>query len=92
MERSILGLRITDRMLHSKTGIVGVGKKAARLKWDWAGHANSMHEVGRRRRGQPRSRWRDDLDAHCWSEVALKKRTWKDMREAFVQQWDIKGN
>ncbi|XP_063619671.1 uncharacterized protein LOC134792332 [Cydia splendana] len=40
MERSILGVRRTDRIrnteLRSKTGIVDVGMKAAMLKWDWA--------------------------------------------------------
>ena len=38
-------------------------------------------------------RWRDDLNAHCngWFEVTLEKTTWKDVGEAFAQQWDIYG-
>ncbi|CAG9118738.1 unnamed protein product [Plutella xylostella] len=49
--------------------------KTAKLKWAWAGHVCRMHpdrwarivtewvpNDGRRRRGRPRRRWRDDLD------------------------------
>ena len=110
MERSILGVKRSDRIrnttLRSNTGITDVGKKAARLKWDWAGHVSRMQNDrwakvstqwvpadGRRRRGRPKKRWRDDLDAHCngWFEVALEKTTWKDVGEAFAQQWDTNG-
>lgn len=28
----------------AKTGITDVGKKTARLKWDWAGHVTGMHQ------------------------------------------------
>ena len=81
MERSILSVKRTDRIrnttLRSKTGIIDVGNKAARLKWNWAGHVSRMHpdrwanvttqwvpEGGRRRRGRPRKRWKDDLEAY----------------------------
>ena len=59
----------------------------AKLSTQW------VPEDGRRRRSRPRRRLRDDLDVHCdgWSEVALEKGAWKDMGEAFAQQWDIKG-
>ncbi|XP_061723667.1 uncharacterized protein LOC133529882 [Cydia pomonella] len=47
MERSILGIKLTDRIrnttLRSKTRIADVGEKTARLKWDWAGHVYRMH-------------------------------------------------
>ena len=64
-------------MEKSKTGIVHVGKMAARRKWDWAGHVSRMRdgrwailsmqwvpEDGPPRRGRPRRRWQDELDAH----------------------------
>lgn len=39
MERSFLGLNRSDRVRNTttclKTGIIDVGEKAARLKWDW---------------------------------------------------------
>ena len=48
MERSILGVKLTDRVrnttLRSKTQIVDVAIKAAKLKWDWAGHVCRMPE------------------------------------------------
>ncbi|CAB0027912.1 unnamed protein product, partial [Trichogramma brassicae] len=80
MERSVLGVKLTDRIpnstIRSKTGIFDVGRKAAKLKWDWAGHVCRMPQdrwarlatewipAGwRRKRGRPRTRWSDDLDA-----------------------------
>lgn len=32
---------IFDNWLHSKTGILDVGIKAAKFKWDWVGHVNT---------------------------------------------------
>jgi hypothetical protein len=107
MERSILGVKRTDRVrnttLRSKTRIADVGVKTARLKWDWAGHVCRMHPDrwaniatnwvpcdGRRRRGRPRRRWRDDLDAflNSWAEEAQTRESWGTQGEAFAQQWD----
>ncbi|KAJ2950316.1 hypothetical protein O0L34_g11682 [Tuta absoluta] len=109
MERSILGVKRMDRVrnttLRSKTRITDVGKKAAKLKWDWAGHVCRMHPERwaklttefipkeRRRRGRPRKRWRDDLVDYepNWSETATDRKAWKERGEAFAQQWDTVG-
>ncbi|KAJ2937401.1 hypothetical protein O0L34_g19084 [Tuta absoluta] len=107
MERSILGVKRIDRVrnttLRSKTGIMDVGKKSAKLKWDWAGHVCRMHpdrwaiiatqwvpESGRRRRGRPRRRWRDDLVAFSsdWQSETGDRAEWRKRGEAFAQQWD----
>ena len=71
-----------------------MGNKTARLKYDWAGHVRRMHqdqwtrvitqwmpEDGRRCRGRPRKRWRDDLDAFMrdWPEKAIQRKEWKAM-------------
>ncbi|KAJ2948721.1 hypothetical protein O0L34_g7979 [Tuta absoluta] len=61
MERSILGVKKIDRIrnttLRSKTGIIDVGKKSAKLKWDWAGHVCRMgknnNELGAKRWSPP---------------------------------------
>ncbi|CAG9135614.1 unnamed protein product [Plutella xylostella] len=47
---------------------------------------------GRRRRGRPRRRWRDDLDKFesNWAESAQDRRVWKEKGEAFAQQWETK--
>ncbi|XP_047995471.1 uncharacterized protein LOC125233473 [Leguminivora glycinivorella] len=46
MERSILGVKLTDRIrnsiLRSKTKVADVALTAAKLKWDWAGHICRM--------------------------------------------------
>ncbi|KAL0803449.1 hypothetical protein ABMA28_017178 [Loxostege sticticalis] len=47
MERSVLGIRRTDRVrnttIRSQTGITDISKKTAKLKWEWAGHVSRMH-------------------------------------------------
>ncbi len=35
--------RIRNTVIRSKTGVADVGQKAAKLKWDWAGHVSRMH-------------------------------------------------
>lgn len=102
MERSILGLKRIDRVrntvLRSMTGITDVGNKSARLKWDWAGHVSRMPPDswatiytpwvpdGRRYRGRPRKRWRDELDAfeRGWWEEARDRERWKSLGETFA--------
>jgi hypothetical protein len=78
--------------LRTKTGIVDVGARTAKLKWDWTGHVCQMHaerwanlatewlpQDGFRGRGRPKTRWRDDLDDHDRGE-------WWKKGEAFAQQ------
>ena len=47
MERSIIGVKRTDRVrntaLRSITQVIDVGVKTAKLKWEWAGHVARMH-------------------------------------------------
>ena len=97
MERSILNVKLTDRIrntiLRSRTQIADVAHKAARLKWDWAGHVCRMPlqlwariaqewspETARRGRGRPRRRWRDALDAfHAnYREEVQHRQKWKE--------------
>ncbi|CAG9119682.1 unnamed protein product [Plutella xylostella] len=96
--RSRLGNHVVDG--------VPVGKYAndtAKLKWAWAGHVCRMHpdrwarivtewvpSDGRRRRGRPRRRWRDDLDRFLpqWPKEAHDRERWSIHKEAFAQQWD----
>ncbi|PZC72867.1 hypothetical protein B5X24_HaOG210392 [Helicoverpa armigera] len=110
MERSLLGIKRTDRIrntvIRSRTGVADVGRKAATLKWNWAGHVSRMHperwatiitqwtpQDGHRRRGRPRKRWRDELDAFRpdWWTRSKDREEWKRDGEAFAQQWDTTG-
>lgn len=69
-----------------------VGYLAARLKWNWAGRVCRILDelwaaisprwipnIGRRLRGRPKKRWRDELDAYKtdWMHVATDKKKWK---------------
>jgi endonuclease/exonuclease/phosphatase family metal-dependent hydrolase len=111
MERSILGVKLMDRIrnttLRSKTQIIDVARKAAKLKWDWAGHVCRMPselwaktatewqpDNSKRRRGRPRRRWRDEIDSFLkdWPEAARDRDAWKRRGEAFAQQWDTIGS
>ncbi|CAG9137233.1 unnamed protein product [Plutella xylostella] len=82
--------RVRNTILRSQTRIVDVGVETAKLKWNWAGHVCRMHPDrwakiatewvpgdGRRRRGRPRRRWRDDLDKfdNNWAESAQDRRS-----------------
>ncbi|KAL0839057.1 hypothetical protein ABMA28_017043 [Loxostege sticticalis] len=110
MERSVLGIKRMDKVrnttIRSRTGIADVGEKAARLKWEWAGHVCRMHPDrwaqivtrwipadGYRRRGRPRKRWCDDLVSFAkdWESLAMHRDRWKSLGETFAQQWDDIG-
>ncbi|CAG9128206.1 unnamed protein product [Plutella xylostella] len=96
--------RIRNTTLRSSTRITAdVGAQTAKLKWAWAGHVCRMHpdrwarivtewvpSDGRRRRGRPRRRWRDDLDRFLpqWPKEARDRERWSFYKEAFAQQWD----
>ncbi|KAI5636907.1 craniofacial development protein 2-like [Phthorimaea operculella] len=45
---------------------------------------------GRRRRGRPRRRWRDDIETFLqnWQSEAQDRDMWRKRGEAFAQQWD----
>ncbi|XP_041981022.1 uncharacterized protein LOC121734476 [Aricia agestis] len=81
--------RIRNTTLRSKTRLMDVGRKAAGLKRNWAGHVTRMHPDrwarlvtewqpnGRRNRGRPKKRWRDQLDAADkeWPNTAKNRDT-----------------
>ncbi|PZC78256.1 hypothetical protein B5X24_HaOG202328 [Helicoverpa armigera] len=98
--------RIRNTVIRSRTGVADVGQKAATLKWNWAGHVSRMHperwatiitqwtpQDGHRRRGRPRKRWRDEIDAYRpdWWTRSKDREEWKRDGEAFAQQWDTTG-
>lgn len=81
MERSILGVKRTDRIrntiLRERTGLTDVGFKSAKLKWEWAGHIcrmppNKWAKVVTQwtppnvRRPRGRPRKRWSDDVHCF--------------------------
>ncbi|XP_026316045.1 uncharacterized protein LOC113227366 [Hyposmocoma kahamanoa] len=108
MERSILDVKQTDRIgntiLRSLTQIAVVAQKSTKLKRSWAGHIYRMPEdlwtnitqwspKSVRRRGRPRKRWREKLNAYdkAWVQLAQDRDAQRDQGEAFAQQWDTSG-
>ena len=80
--------------LRSKYTLVNSGIGFFFVFLYWAGHVSRMQndrwaKVSTQwvpRRGWPKERWQDDLDAHCngWFEVAFENTTWKDVGEVFL--------
>lgn len=92
-------IRRTCKVCQTTRGFV----KPARLKLDSAGHVCRMesdrwaqiitnwfpHETCRRR-GRPRRRWQDELDAYLknWLVMEQDRGIWRHKGVAFAQQWD----
>jgi hypothetical protein len=77
------------------------------LKWQWAGHISRRTDnrwgkrvlewrprLGRRSVGRPQARWSDDLRrtaGRSWMRVAEHQAWWREIGEAYVQQWTVVG-
>ena len=78
-----------------------------RQKWAWAGHVARFKDnrwsylmtfwtpQHKRRRGRQKIRWRDDFDDflrnNLYHRVAMDRREWERLREAFAQRQDLWG-
>jgi hypothetical protein len=75
-------------------------------KWKWAGHlarrtdhrwtteTTTWKPRGKRKRGRPRTRWTDEIAKVAgkeWMKKAQDRDKWRNLGEAFVQQWTEKG-
>lgn len=98
--------RIRNEEIRERTGVVDVIERIARLKRQWAGHvARNNHKWtktlmqwrprnSRRGIGRPQTRWRDDIQRHAgknWMYTAQERTAWKQMEEAYVQEWMSTG-
>lgn len=94
--------RIRNKEIRRRTGIMDVVERVARLKWQWAGHVARDNLKwtktlmqwkpweSRRSRGRPQTRWREDIQRHAgknWIQTAQERTTWKQLEEAYVQEW-----
>ena len=96
--------RIRATLIRQKTGVTDAIKLSKSLKWKWAGHViRKVHDPwdktttvwlpreGRRNRGRQRTRWREEIVSFTgptWTRQALDRTRWKELGEAFAQQWD----
>ncbi|KOB71517.1 Endonuclease-reverse transcriptase [Operophtera brumata] len=67
VERSMMGLKLRDRIrsskIRSKTKILDAGKKATTLKWKWAGHIARVKD----------NRWSERV-LHWWPRDGKRER------------------
>jgi hypothetical protein len=80
---------------------------AETLKWQWAGHISRRTDcrwgkrvlewrprLGKRSVGRPQARWSDGLRrtaGRSWMRVAEDRARWRDIGEAYNQQWTVVG-
>ena len=98
--------RKTNELIRQQTEVCDVIYRTANLKWQWAGHVARLkdHRWTRkilewkprnttRNRGRPPTRWTDDIKrcAGNWLSVAQDRRRWREIGEAYVQQWTRNG-
>ena len=99
--------KITNESIRQKTKVIDVKEQVASMKWRWAGHTLRQRDgrwnqeiqywrpwMGRRDRGRPQTRWRDDLRRVAgvnWMRESQDRELWKEKREAYVQHWTKTG-
>ena len=76
------------------------------FKWRWAGHLSRYDDQekriskeiekwetpGKRNKGRPRKRWKDDLveiGSVLWRRKAKNRKIWKKNEMTFTQQWVV---
>ena len=95
----------TNEWVRNKSNIQDILETIHKRKWTWAGHVSRMTDDrwtvrltdwrpmdGKRPRGRPMKRWRDQLDSYwksvSWKSKALDRQEWKRHAEVFVQHVD----
>ena len=84
--------KIRNEVIRSKTGVKDIIEKVQCMKGQWAGHVAGMSNTrwakitsewtpreGKRTRGRPKRRWRDDIEevgGSQWMRVAQDRSAW----------------
>ena len=84
--------KIPHRVIRKQTNFEYVQKHICKQKWRWAGHVDRMHDnrwakrctewqprEGRRNRGRPARRWRDDIEVTAgktWMRKTKDREEW----------------
>jgi hypothetical protein len=94
--------RMTNQWIRQQTKVVDVMERTASLKWSWAGHIArrtderwtkkimNWRPPKTRPRGRPPERWSDGIKKMAgtnWQQVAMDRSKWKEIGEAYIQQW-----
>lgn len=99
--------RVRNREIRDRTKVTDIVEKVATLKWRGAGHIARREDgqwtkavvqwrprQHSRKRGRPPTRWTDDIiktTGTRWELKARNRQRWKEMEEAYVQEWIRKG-
>jgi hypothetical protein len=103
MERSMMNVRRKDKVKNEKirksTQVKDVSVAVRELKWKWAGHVarypidrlpnqvEAWIPVGKRSKGRPKTRWKDEIVEHSsifWRRKAQSRKKWHDMGTSFI--------
>jgi Reverse transcriptase (RNA-dependent DNA polymerase) len=103
MERRMMKIKKTSHTRNEKmrkySNIVDVRARRKELKWSWAGHLQRLDDrrwakkievwepKGRRKKGRPKRRWRDDIEEHgsiFWRRKAQRRDIWKNLGKSFT--------
>lgn len=103
MERKMMKIKKIDHVRNTKmrkySQITDVKDRVKELKWSWAGHSQRLNEnrwaqvIERwkpsetRKKGRPKTRWRDEIEQHAgplWRRKTSKRDLWKNLGKSFV--------
>ena len=94
--------KMTNQWIRQQTKVVDVMEEIASLKWNWAGHIARMVDERwtktimnwrpptKRPMGRPPERWANTIKRMAgtnWQQVARDRQKWKEIGEAYIQQW-----
>ena len=87
--------KIRNEIIRSKTGVIDIIEKVKCMKGQWAGHVARMKNTrwakitsewtprdGKRLRGRPKRRWRDDIEEAVgsqWMRTAQDRSAWRKL-------------
>ena len=99
--------KVSLEKIYAKTKAKKVWRVAKTLKLRYAGHiarenkAKWNHTLttwvphrGKRKRGQPRTRWADELTSNFgtnWMRKATDRTSWKGLVKTYAQKWAAEG-
>ena len=99
--------KIRNVEIRRRTKVNDVMEEIAANKWRWAGHVARQDSnrwtlktlqwrprETKRSRGRPQRRWVDDIRETAgrnWMRQARDRQAWKNMEEAYIQEWMEKG-
>jgi hypothetical protein len=99
--------QIRNQVTRQKTKVTDIAHRINMLKCQWAGHISRRTDnhwgkrvlewrprLGKRSVRRPKARWSDDLRrtaGRSWMGVAEDRARWREIGEAYVQQWTVVG-